>query len=158
MIRTSQAKNSFNAHKNDLKQRNAWNDQYNDPYYLFVLHWIPQERDRIETKEGKVATDINTIAYRNVRETWQRRGFWDPAWDTFPGTKWPWEYEKAELEHSTHIPKPPPRYDGHQGLETPLPIVLAPTPRKIKQEPLAYSALSTAQPSLSQGVWRGVAN
>lgn len=73
------------------------------PYHQ-LIYQISRERERIQEESvnggGAGAADINTIAYENVKNTWNKRGIWNKRWGLLPGMSWkheePLEEEAAE--------------------------------------------------------------
>lgn len=46
---------------------------------------------------GIIAFDINTKAYENVKNTWEKRGIWNVRWGILPGTSWKHEQPLEDL-------------------------------------------------------------
>ncbi len=79
------------------------------PYHQFVYQ-ILKERERIQEGsaigEGADAADINTRAYENVRNTWNRRGIWNGRWGILPGMSWKHEEPLEVVEADVPAPVP----------------------------------------------------
>lgn len=78
------------------------------PYYQF-LHQLSKERERLlaESADGEATittADINTTAYKNVVETWQRRKIWNDRWGVMPGMVW--KHEEPFEEETADSPAP----------------------------------------------------
>lgn len=63
------------------------------PYHQFVYQ-VSKERERIQDEyisgEGSSVNipDINTTAYKNIKNTWTKRGIWNKRWGILPGMLW----------------------------------------------------------------------
>jgi hypothetical protein len=75
------------------------------PYPQFVYQ-VSTERERIQDEDiveggsnGSIP-DINTTAYKNVKNTWIRRRIWNDNWGTLPGMKW--KHEEHLMAEATN--------------------------------------------------------
>jgi hypothetical protein len=79
------------------------------PYHQFIYQ-ISKERERIqeesENGEGADAADINTRAYKNVKNIWTKRGIWNGRWGILPGMSW--KHEGPLEEEAANGPAPVP--------------------------------------------------
>jgi len=61
------------------------------PFHQFVYQ-VSKESERIqdelESGEAAAPTDINTIAYENVKNIWIERKIWNSKWGVLPGISW----------------------------------------------------------------------
>ena len=102
------------------------------PYHQFVYQ-VSKERERIQEEsangEGADAADINTRAYKTVKNTWTKRGIWKTRWGILPGMSWkheePLEEEAADgpipvSEIALRNAQPPVNHEAANGLFAPL--------------------------------------
>ena len=82
------------------------------PYHQFIYQ-ISKERERVKQevsngdKDEADAVDINTEAYKNVKNIWTRRGIWNEGWGILPGMSWKHE-SPLEEEEPSEDPAPIP--------------------------------------------------
>lgn len=116
-----------------------WDDKDNDPFHIFFYRQIPAERKRIEDAQGSSTPDINTKAYRNVKEIWVTRCIWNPKWEMLPGMSWMHEERVGDSTRSAPpIPKNPPKNSNGEPREGPVQADLgftSPTGPNNRQEP-----------------------
>ena len=121
------------------------------PYHQF-LYQISKERERIqeesENKEGDDATDINTRAYENVKNTWTKRGIWNGRWGMLPGMSW--KHEEPLEEEAADGPAPAPANPlvngSHDAGKAPaVPIFESPSPIQSNHRQVSGALKSSQQ-------------
>lgn len=72
---------------------------------------VAKESERLEAELSSVVlinTDVNTKAYRNVKNSWINRNIWDDKWGILPGMSW--KHERP-LDFTPPAQHDPPRGD-----------------------------------------------
>ncbi|KAK0102634.1 hypothetical protein ONS95_006238 [Cadophora gregata] len=81
------------------------------PYHQFVYQ-VSKERERIKEKsadgESVNADDINTKAYKIVKNIWNNQGMWKTSWGMLPGMSWKHEQPLEEMVREEMVDDPVP--------------------------------------------------